>query len=63
MLRQVPDHQFADYIVKGIERGFCVCFDYAKYNTCSIITNMLSAEICYQLIGIPTSGAVFGTAG
>ena len=44
MLGQVPDHQFADYIVKGIEQGFRVCFDYAKYNTCSIIKNMLSAD-------------------
>ena len=52
MLGQVPDHQFAE--LNG---------DFVFALIMQSIILAQSSQICYQLIGIPTSGAVFGTAG
>lgn len=47
-LATVPDRNFADYIVTGIEKGFRVGFQYANHLAQSARQNMPSAEACAQ---------------
>ena len=42
-LRLHPDHEFADFILRGLERGFRIGFDYRNHRCTSARRNMLSA--------------------
>ena len=42
MLKDHPEKRFAQYLLEGIEKGFCIGFDYAQHSVTPCRNNMLS---------------------
>ena len=42
MLKDHPDKRFAQYLLEGIEKVFCIGFDYAQHSVTPCRNKMLS---------------------